>query len=68
MRAKVGQNSYAFMGQGAVDTVLNLRPDERRGLIEEAAGVRHLRLRMDEARDRPQGNPGEPGQGHAPDR
>ncbi|MEX2235999.1 MAG: chromosome segregation protein SMC [Dehalococcoidia bacterium] len=52
MRANLGQNSYAILGQGAVDTVLNLRPDERRSLIEEAAGVRHYRLRLDEARDR----------------
>jgi chromosome segregation protein len=52
MRANLGQNSYAILGQGAVDTVLNLRPDERRGLIEEAAGVRHYRLKLDEAGER----------------
>ena len=52
MKANLGQNSYAILGQGAVETVLNLRPDERRALIEEAAGVRHHRLRMDEAHDR----------------
>jgi chromosome segregation protein len=52
MKANLGQNSYAILGQGAVETVLNLRPDERRTLIEEAAGVRHYRLRLDEAQDR----------------
>ncbi|MGH9173959.1 MAG: AAA family ATPase, partial [Vicinamibacterales bacterium] len=52
MKANLGQNSYAILGQGAVDAVLNLRPDERRALVEEAAGVRHYRLRMEEARDR----------------
>ena len=30
MRAQVGQNSYAFMGQGLVDEVLVMRPEERR--------------------------------------
>jgi len=52
MRAQVGQNSYAFMGQGLVDEVLQMRPEERRRLLEEAADVRLLRTRLDEARDR----------------
>jgi chromosome segregation protein len=52
MRAQVGQNSYAFMGQGLVEEVLVMRPDERRRLLEEAADVRLLRSRLDEARDR----------------
>src|SRR5688572_11078460 len=52
MRAQVGQNSYAFMGQGLVDEVLVMRPDDRRRLLEEAADVRILRARLDEARDR----------------
>jgi chromosome segregation protein len=51
-RAQVGQNSYAFMGQGLVDEVLVMRPEERRRLLEEAADVRLLRQRLDEARDR----------------
>ncbi len=52
MRARVGQNSYAFMSQGLVDEVLVMRPDDRRRLLEEAADVRILRARLDEARDR----------------
>ncbi len=52
LRAQVGQNSYAFMGQGLVEQVLSLRPDERRTLIEEAADVRLYRAKLDEARDR----------------
>lgn len=52
MRAQVGQNSYAFMGQGLVEEVLLMRPEERRRLLEEAADVRLLRTRLDEARDR----------------
>jgi chromosome segregation protein len=52
MKAQVGQNSYAFMGQGLVEEVLLMRPEERRRLLEEAADVRLLRTRLDEARDR----------------
>ncbi|MEX2246487.1 MAG: AAA family ATPase [Dehalococcoidia bacterium] len=49
MRAQVGQNSYAFMGQGMVEQVLSLRPEDRRALIEEAADVRLYRSRLEEA-------------------
>jgi chromosome segregation protein len=52
LKAQVGQNSYAFMGQGLVEAVLTLRPEDRRGLIEEAADVRLHRAKLDEARDR----------------
>jgi chromosome segregation protein len=49
LRAQVGQNSYAFMGQGLVEAVLSLRPEERRGLVEEAADVRRHRFKLEEA-------------------
>lgn len=49
LKAQVGQNSYAFMGQGLVEAVLSLRPEERRGLVEEAADVRRHRLKLEEA-------------------
>ncbi|HYM15619.1 MAG TPA: chromosome segregation protein SMC [Dehalococcoidia bacterium] len=49
MRAQVGQNSYAFMGQGMVEQVLSLRPEDRRGLIEEAAEVRLYRTQLEDA-------------------
>ncbi|MCI0890420.1 MAG: AAA family ATPase, partial [Chloroflexi bacterium] len=52
MKAKVGQNSYAFMGQGLVEHVLTLRPEERRGLIEEAADVRLHREKLNESQRR----------------
>jgi len=51
-RARVGQNSYAIMGQGLVDQVLNLHPEERRALIEEAADVRRHRVKIQDAVDR----------------
>lgn len=49
LTAQLGQNSYAILGQGMVDLVLSLKPEERRGLIEEAADVRRHRVRIDEA-------------------
>jgi len=51
LKARLGQNSYAILGQGMVDTVLSLRPEERRTLIEEAADVRRYRLKIDESTD-----------------
>lgn len=50
MRAQVGQNSYAFMGQGMVEQALSLRPEDRRALIEEAADVRLYRNKLEDAR------------------
>src|SRR6185295_9443480 len=49
LRAQVGQNSYAFMGQGMVEQVLSLRPEDRRALIEEAADVRLYRNKLEDA-------------------
>ncbi len=49
-RAQVGQNSYAFMGQGMVEQALSLRPEDRRELIEEAADVRLYRVKLEDAR------------------
>ncbi|MBF6601190.1 MAG: chromosome segregation protein SMC [Dehalococcoidia bacterium] len=55
LRAQVGQNSYAFMGQGMVEQVLSLRPEDRRALIEEAADVRLHRTRLEEAQGKLKG-------------
>ena len=52
LKAQVGQNSYAFMGQGLVEEVLTLRAEERRSLIEEAADVRLHRSKLDDARNK----------------
>ncbi|HLB27407.1 MAG TPA: chromosome segregation SMC family protein, partial [Dehalococcoidia bacterium] len=49
-KASFAQSSYAIIGQGLVETVLNLRPEDRRQLIEEAADIQRYRLRIDEAR------------------
>ncbi|MFN0094649.1 MAG: chromosome segregation protein SMC [Dehalococcoidia bacterium] len=52
MSGDVGQNSYTILGQGLVDEVLSMSPDERRGLLDEAADVKRFRLRIKEAQDR----------------
>lgn len=49
LRSGLGPSSYAILGQGLVEEVLRLRPDERRTLIEEVADVRRHRARIEEA-------------------
>src|SRR3990172_11135143 len=49
LRANAGQNSYAIIGQGLVETILNLRAEERRQLIEEAADIQRYRLKIEDA-------------------
>ena len=44
--AHLAENAFLFIGQGMVDQALALRPEERRSLFEEVAGVhRHERRR-----------------------
>jgi chromosome segregation protein len=52
MRGDVGQNSYSIMGQGLVDEVLSMSPDERRSFLDEAADVKRFRLRITDAQQR----------------
>ncbi|NJN81974.1 MAG: AAA family ATPase [Caldilineaceae bacterium] len=35
----LGRRTYALVGQGLIDRVLSLAPEERRSLFEEAAGI-----------------------------
>src|ERR1700722_13146345 len=42
----VGRQQHMIIGQGQLDTVLNARPEDRRAIIEEAAGeLKHPRRR-----------------------
>jgi chromosome segregation protein len=43
------QHTYTVIGQGLVDAALSLRPQERRGLFEEAAGISIYRSRREDA-------------------
>ena len=47
--ANLADNPFTFIGQGMVDQVLALRPSDRRLVIEEAAGVRRLHERREDA-------------------
>jgi chromosome segregation protein len=53
--ANLADNPFTFIGQGLVDQVLALRPSERRMVIEEAAGVRRLHERREDALQRLKG-------------
>jgi chromosome segregation protein len=49
---RLGANELVVVGQGTVDAALSLRPEERRQLFEEAAGVKNLQVRRNEASSR----------------
>ncbi|MBC7237910.1 MAG: AAA family ATPase, partial [Chloroflexi bacterium] len=49
--AGLARSTYTVIGQGMVDAALSLRPEERRELFEEAAGITpHLRKREEALR------------------
>ncbi len=45
----LGKGSMSIIGQNKIDEVLNSRPEERRALFEEAAGIAKYRLRKKDA-------------------
>jgi len=45
----IGSNSYSMIEQGRIDYVLNADADERRFLIEEAAGISKFKVKKEEA-------------------
>ncbi len=45
----LSDRTYTIIGQGLVDVALSIRPDERRKLFEEAAGIGLYRSRKEEA-------------------
>ena len=49
---QLGANALVVVGQGTVDAALSLRPEERRQLFEDAAGVKSLQVRKNEALSR----------------
>ncbi len=48
----VGRQQHIIVSQGRIDDVLNARPEDRRGIIEEAAGVLKFRKRRERAERR----------------
>lgn len=45
----ISQNSLAIISQGRVDQILNSRPEDRRTIFEEAAGVLHFKEQKEAA-------------------
>ena len=48
----IGRQQHVIVGQGQLDSVLNARPEERRAIIEEAAGILKFRKRREKAQRR----------------
>lgn len=45
----IGKNGYSVIGQGKVSEIVDEKPEERRAMFEEAAGVAKFKSRKDEA-------------------
>lgn len=45
----IGRNSFAMISQGKVESIFLSKPEERRGIFEEAAGVQRYQVRKAEA-------------------
>ncbi len=48
-QARIGHDSYTVIGQGLVDQALSQRAEERRGLFEDAAGIRQFQAQRTDA-------------------
>src|SRR5438552_7490666 len=51
-QARIGHDSYTVVGQGLIDATLSLRAEERRGLFEDAAGIRPFQVQRADADNR----------------
>src|SRR6202023_2955053 len=51
-QARIGHDSYTVVGQGSIDAALSLRAEERRGLFEDAAGIRPFQVQRADADNR----------------
>lgn len=49
MDTGIGKEGYSLIGQGKIEAILSGKPEERRGLIEEAAGIVRYKSRKMEA-------------------
>jgi chromosome segregation protein len=49
MDTGIGKEGYSIIGQGKIDAILSGRPEERRSLLEEAAGIVKFKNRKEEA-------------------
>lgn len=49
MDTGIGKEGYSLIGQGKIEAILSGRPEERRALLEEAAGIVKFKSRKEEA-------------------
>ena len=52
MDTGIGKEGYSIIGQGKIDAILNGKAEDRRGLLEEAAGIVKFKSRKEEAERR----------------
>ncbi|HMV67518.1 MAG TPA: AAA family ATPase, partial [Myxococcota bacterium] len=52
MDSGVGNHLYSFIEQGRIDKIVSASPEERRGLVDEAAGITRYKLRRQEAQQK----------------
>ena len=45
----IGKEGYSIIGQGRIDAIVSKKPDERRQIFEEAAGISKFRAQKNEA-------------------
>ena len=45
----IGREGYSIVGQGKIDNILSTKPDERRQVFEEAAGISKFRYKKEDA-------------------
>ena len=64
----IGREMHVIVGQGQLDAVLRATPEERRGFIEEAAGVLKHRKRKETRAAQARGDGGQPHPDHRPHR
>ena len=49
MDTGIGKEGYSLIGQGKIEAILSGKPEERRNLLEEAAGIVKYKTRKEEA-------------------
>nr|WP_054723073.1 AAA family ATPase [Lacticaseibacillus nasuensis] len=52
MDSGLGKESFSFISQGRVEAIFNSKPEERRGILEEAAGVLKYKQQKNQGRTR----------------
>ena len=68
MDTGIGRSAYSIMEQGKIDQILSSRPEDRRAIFEEAAGITKFKIAKEGGAAEARGDGGEPaaGDGHHP--